>query len=189
MAWRPRSSWLSTAPAPHASAARRIGTTKATTRRGLRMVDRTALHCQHDAVVTGLGAAVEAVGMHPDAMHGGKPVGAWTADDLVSLHRQLSLDAVRDAIRYIDGIAGGREARRAHRLHHGHVEVDGVQEHLENAHGDLGRAWRADHDVRALAFVHDARHHGGETRLARSEAPRPSRPRIEHAHAAVVHET
>src|SRR5215467_10627200 len=188
MAWRPRSSWLSTAPAPQASAASRIGAARATTRRDRRITDRTALHRQHDAVVTGIGAAVEAVGMHADGMHGGKPVGAGIADDLVPLHRQLSLDAARDAIRYIDGIAGCREARRAHRLPHGHVEVDSVQEYLENAHGDLGRARRADHDVRALAFVHDARHHGGETRLARSEAPRSSRPRVEHAHAAVVHE-
>src|SRR5215475_7575644 len=176
MAWRPRSSWLSTAPAPHASAASRIGTAKAMTRRGLRMVDRTRLHRQHGAVVAGIGAAIEAIGMHADGMHGGKPVGAGTADDLVPLPGELALDAPRNPIRHIDGTAGGGEARRAHRLHHGHVEVDGVQEHLENAHGDLGGSRRAYYDVRALAFVHDARHHGGETRLARGEAARPSRP-------------
>src|SRR5499433_1449190 len=147
MAWRPRSSWLSAAPAPQARAARRSGTASPTrTRRLLRLafagpptlvrtVDRTRLHRQHDAVMAGIGASIEAVRMDPEGMHGGKAVRAGAADDLVSLCRQLPLDTARDPIRHVDGIAGSGEARRAHRLHHGHVEVNGIQEHLEDAHG------------------------------------------------------
>src|SRR5499433_4015718 len=200
MAWRPRSSWLSAAPAPQARAARRSGTASPTrTRRLLRLafagpptlvrtVDRTRLHRQHDAVMAGIGASIEAVRMDPKGMHGGKAVRAGAADDLVSLCRQLPLDTTRDAIGHVDGIAGSGEARRAHRLYHGHVEVDGIQEHLEDAHGDLGRPRRTDHDVRTLALEHDGRHDGAEACLARGEAACPPRPRVEHTHAAVVHE-
>src|SRR5215470_3517019 len=105
MARRPRSSWLSTAPAPQATAAIRIGTARATTRRGLRMVDRTRLHCQHDAVMAGIGPAIEAIGMHADGMHGGEAVREGIADDLVPLPGELALDAPRNAIGHVDGIA------------------------------------------------------------------------------------
>src|SRR5262252_6207795 len=200
MAWRPRSSWLSVAPAPQARAARRSGAVRATRTRGLwdiaflvsltfmPTVGRTRLHRQHDAVVAGIGASIEAVRMDPKGMHGGKAVRAGAADDLVSLCRQLPLDTTRDAIGHVDGIAGSGEARRAHRLYHGHVEVDGIQEHLEDAHGDLGRPRRTDHDLRTLALEHDGRHDGAEACLARGEAACPPRPRVEHTHAAVVHE-
>src|SRR5215467_2171007 len=200
MAWRPRSSWLSVAPAPQARAARRSGAVRATRTRGLwdiaflvsltvmPTVGRTRLHRQHDAVVAGIGASIEAVRMDPEGMHRGKAIGARTADNLVPLCRQLSLDTARDPVRHVDRIAGSGEARRAHRLHHGHVEVDGIQERLEDAHGDLGRPRRADHDVRTLALEHDGGHDGAEARLARGEAACTARPRVEHTHAAVVHE-
>src|SRR5262245_21961417 len=127
MAWRPRSSWLSAAPAPQASAARRSSAARAARRRGLPdlvfpapptvmpTVGLTRLHRQHDAVVAGIGPSIKAVRMHPEGMHGGKAVRAGTADDLIPLCRQLPLDTARDAIRHVDGIAGGGEARRAQR--------------------------------------------------------------------------
>src|SRR4029453_18726172 len=57
-----------------------------------------------------------------------------------------------------------------------------------HAHGDLGRAGRADDDVRPIALEHDRRDHRAEARLARREAAGAARARIENAHAAVVHE-
>src|SRR4029453_8220691 len=57
-----------------------------------------------------------------------------------------------------------------------------------HAHGDLGRAGRADDDVRPGALEHDRRDHRAEARLARREAAGAARARIENAHAAVVHE-
>src|SRR5262249_50955559 len=145
-------------------AARRSGAARAARTRGLLdlappglptfmpTVGRTRLHRQHDAVVAGIGASIEAVRMDPKGMHGGKAVRAGAADDLVSLCRQLPLATPGEAIGHVDGFAGSGEARRAHRLYHGHVEVDGIQEHLEDAHGDLGRPRRTDHDVRTLAL-------------------------------------
>src|SRR5262249_19862334 len=71
---------------------------------------------------------------------------------------------------------------------HGHGEAEGTQERLAAAHGDLGRPRRADYHVRTLALEHDGRYDGAEARFARGEAACPARPRVEHAHAAVVHE-
>src|SRR5262245_34034252 len=122
-------------------------------------------------------------------MDGREAVRERIAHDLVAFSLELALGAARNAVRYVDGIARGRESRRAHRLHHGHVEVDGVQEHLEDAHGDLRRPRRPDHDMGPVALEDDGGHHRAEARLARSEAACPAWPRVEDAHAAVVHET
>ena len=89
--------------------------------------------------------------MHPDGVHRREAVGVGAAHHLVARGLQLALHPARDAVGHVDGVAGGREARRAHRLHHGHVEVERVQQHLQHAHGDLGRPRRADDQVRPVA--------------------------------------
>src|SRR5258705_11404254 len=117
MAWRPRSCWPSAALAPPPRAARIISTAQARkTVMPVRMpfVDACVnqLDREHDAIVAGIGAAVEAAGMHPDGVHRGKAVGVGIPHDLVPPAYELALNPARYAVRDVDGIAGGGKARR-----------------------------------------------------------------------------
>src|SRR6266851_5854872 len=79
----------------------------------------------NDSVVPRIGAAIQAVVVHADAMHGGEAEGVGAAHHRVALPLQLALDLPLDAVGDVDRVGGGRETRRAHRLDHGHVEVEG----------------------------------------------------------------
>ena len=146
-------------------------------------------HQQRHAVMAGVGAAVEAaVRQEADAVHGGEAEGERAADHLIAHRRQRLHDIARNAVRDVDGVRGGGEARRRHRLGHGHAMVQHVQDRLRHAHGDLRAARRAQRQTRPLALEDDGRAERGEAALAGRDRPRPAGTRIEHAHAAVIHE-
>ena len=125
--------------------------------------------------------------MDADGVDGGEAEAVGAADDRIALPFQLTLDRELDAIRDVDRVRGGREARRAHRLHHGHVEIERVQNHMQYTHRDLGGARRTDDEMRLAVLEDDRRHDRTEARLPGSDRAGAARARIEHAHAAVVH--
>src|SRR6185436_15838982 len=109
MALRARSSWPSAALAPPPRAARNNNAAHA--RKAVMPVrmpfvdarvnqlDRGQLDHEHDAVVAGIGAAVEAVGMHPNSVHRGEAVGVGVPHDLVAPALELALDPARYTVR------------------------------------------------------------------------------------------
>jgi hypothetical protein len=56
------------------------------------------LHRDHHPVVPGVGAAIEAVLVHADAMHRGEAEGVRAAHDRIALPLQLALDLPLDAV-------------------------------------------------------------------------------------------
>src|SRR5262245_23652999 len=141
-------------------------------------------HRERHAVAAGIGAARPAIAVDLDAVHGREGEALRAARDAIALRLQLARHVVRDAVAHVDDVAGGREARRRHRLADRHVEVDDVEDGLHHAEGDVGTAWRADDQERAVAAEHDGRAHGAEAALAGCERAGTPGPRIEHAHAA-----
>src|SRR5918993_2057613 len=74
------------------------------------------LHGDDHAVMTRIGAAIEAVIMHANAVHGGKAERIGATNPGIAHGLQLTLDPELDAVGDVDCIGCRREARGAHRL-------------------------------------------------------------------------